>query len=186
MCVFFFSIFFFCCRRKDSSALQRSASIDSFAEIVFSDTPRPSLDIPRPSVVPFSKRPSASSLFSNCSSTSQTTQLNINYGAGGDLCSSGSSAGNSRRESLLSPSSTRRNKLTRIINGKWSKHSGGHVRRKPANKHTPNTHTHAYSRRFALVGAIIVAIVRQRDRWIAAAPRRIAHKRVERAQRRSQ
>ncbi|CAD6992621.1 unnamed protein product [Ceratitis capitata] len=109
-------------RRKDSSALQRSASIDSFAEIVFSDTPRPSLDIPRPSVVPFSKRPSASSLFSNCSTTSQTTQLNINYGAGGDLCSSGSSAGNSRRESLLSPSSTRRNKLTRIINGKWNKH----------------------------------------------------------------
>ncbi|XP_018783809.1 PREDICTED: uncharacterized protein LOC108965686 [Bactrocera latifrons] len=103
-------------RRKDSSALQRSASIDSFAEIVFSDTPRPSLDIPRPTVVPFSKRPSASSLFSNCSTTSQTTQLNINYGAGGDLCSSGSSAGNSRRESLLSPSSTRRNKLTRIIN----------------------------------------------------------------------
>ncbi|XP_054728048.1 uncharacterized protein LOC129237374 [Anastrepha obliqua] len=103
-------------RRKDSSALQRSASIDSFAEIVWSDTPRPSLDIPRSSVVPFSKRPSASSLFSNCSATSQTTQLNINYGAGGDLCSSGSSAGNSRRESLLSPSSTRRNKLTRIIN----------------------------------------------------------------------
>ncbi|XP_036325097.1 uncharacterized protein LOC118738280 [Rhagoletis pomonella] len=105
-------------RRKDSSALQRSASIDSFAEIVWSDSPRPSLDIPRPSVVPFSKRPSASSLFSNCSATSQTTQLNINYGTGGDLCSSGSSAGNSRRESLLSPSSTRRNKLTRIINEK--------------------------------------------------------------------
>ncbi|XP_028898759.2 uncharacterized protein LOC105216385 isoform X2 [Zeugodacus cucurbitae] len=114
-------------RRKDSSALQRSASIDSFAEIVFSDTPRPSLDIPRPSVVPFSKRPSASSLFSNCSTASQTTQLNINYGAGGDLCSSGSSAGNSRRESLLSPSSTRRNKLTRIINALFSAVEHGHL-----------------------------------------------------------
>lgn len=161
--------FFCCCRRKDSSALQRSASIDSFAEIVFSDTPRPSLDIPRPTVVPFSKRPSASSLFSNCSTTSQTTQLNINYGAGGDLCSSGSSAGNSRRESLLSPSSTRRNKLTRIINGKWSKHSDAHVRRKPANNHT-RQHTYIYSCRFALVGAIIVAIERRRDCWIGAAP----------------
>ncbi|XP_053946432.1 uncharacterized protein LOC128855501 isoform X3 [Anastrepha ludens] len=114
-------------RRKDSSALQRSASIDSFAEIVWSDTPRPSLDIPRSSVVPFSKRPSASSLFSNCSATSQTTQLNINYGAGGDLCSSGSSAGNSRRESLLSPSSTRRNKLTRIINALFSAVEHGHL-----------------------------------------------------------
>ncbi|XP_067616983.1 ankyrin repeat and fibronectin type-III domain-containing protein 1 isoform X2 [Eurosta solidaginis] len=116
-------------RRKDSSALQRSASIDSFAEIVWSDTPRPSLEIPRPSVVPFSKRPSASSLFSNCSFTSQTTQLNINYGAGGvgDQCSSGSSAGNSRRESLLSPSSTRRNKLTRIINALFSAVEHGHL-----------------------------------------------------------
>ncbi|KAI9576942.1 hypothetical protein GQX74_014309, partial [Glossina fuscipes] len=113
-------------RRKDSSALQRSASIDSFAEIVWSDcSPRPSLDIRGP-VAPFSKRPSASSLFSTCSSTSQGAQLNINYvvGAGNELIhgSGGNvnaiSGTNSRRESLLSPSATRRNKLTRIINEK--------------------------------------------------------------------
>uniref|UniRef100_A0A1A9ZLC8 Uncharacterized protein n=1 Tax=Glossina pallidipes TaxID=7398 RepID=A0A1A9ZLC8_GLOPL len=111
-------------RRKDSSALQRSASIDSFAEIVWSDcSPRPSVDI-RGAVAPFSKRPSASSLFSTCSSTSQGAQLNINYvigagnelihGSGGNVNAIGGS--NSRRESLLSPSATRRNKLTRIIN----------------------------------------------------------------------
>ncbi|XP_030369216.1 uncharacterized protein LOC115620217 [Scaptodrosophila lebanonensis] len=129
-------------RRKDSSALQRSASIDSFAEIVFSDSPRPSLDIPR-SVAPFSKRPSASSLYSNCSTTS--AQLNVNYGdmatvgqagmgvgaaagAGLQACGTGSSsAGNSRRESLLSPSSTRRNKLTRIINALFSAVEHGHL-----------------------------------------------------------
>ncbi|KAI8119697.1 Ankyrin repeat and fibronectin type-III domain-containing protein 1 [Lucilia cuprina] len=131
-------------RRKDSSALQRSASIDSFAEIVWSDSPRPSLDIPRPAVAPFSKRPSASSLFSNCSTSSQSAQLNINelYVSGGGVvlpgggtgasvgigglttgvggsqttCGGITTTGNSRRESLLSPSSTRRNKLTRIIN----------------------------------------------------------------------
>uniref|UniRef100_A0A1B0FB64 Uncharacterized protein n=1 Tax=Glossina morsitans morsitans TaxID=37546 RepID=A0A1B0FB64_GLOMM len=111
-------------KRKDSSALQRSASIDSFAEIVWSDcSPRPSIDI-RGAVAPFSKRPSASSLFSTCSSTSQGAQLNINYvigagnelihGSGGNVNAIGGS--NSRRESLLSPSATRRNKLTRIIN----------------------------------------------------------------------
>ncbi|TMW50543.1 hypothetical protein DOY81_004404 [Sarcophaga bullata] len=122
--------------RKDSSALQRSASIDSFAEIVWSDSPRPSLDIPRNAVAPFSKRPSASSLYSNCSASSQSAQLNINelysYGGigigGGNAGSAGAlsggvtagttsaTTGNSRRESLLSPSSTRRNKLSRIIN----------------------------------------------------------------------
>ncbi|XP_058976303.1 dual specificity protein kinase splA-like [Musca domestica] len=132
-------------RRKDSSALQRSASIDSFAEVVWSDSPRPSLEIPRPVVAPFSKRPSASSLYSNCSASSQSAQLNINElcvggsgGGGAGSCGMTSGAGlgssgnigvggamvgittsaNNRRESLLSPSSTRRNKLTRIINGK--------------------------------------------------------------------
>ncbi|ALC47785.1 CG42686, partial [Drosophila busckii] len=117
-------------RRKDSSALQRSASIDSFAEIVFSDMPRPSLDIPRSAApTPFSKRPSASSLYSTCSSIAAATasssqayaQLNVNYGelgagAAGHGATGSSSAGSSRRESMLSPSSTRRNKLTRIIN----------------------------------------------------------------------
>jgi len=118
-------------RRKDSSALQRSASIDSFAEIVFCDLPRPSLDIPRaaavtPTVVPtpFSKRPSASSLYSTCSSIAAATaaaassqvhaQLNVNYGdmaGGAHPGNSSSSASSSRRESMLSPSSTRRNKL---------------------------------------------------------------------------
>ncbi|XP_023175624.2 uncharacterized protein LOC111602668 isoform X2 [Drosophila hydei] len=135
-------------RRKDSSALQRSASIDSFAEIVFSDLPRPSLDVPRSVVAtptPFSKRPSASSLYSTCSSIAAATaasaqvhaQLNVNYG---DLtthphqhqlpqhlgnCSS--IAANSRRESMLSPSSTRRNKLTRIINALFSAVENGHL-----------------------------------------------------------
>ncbi|KAM8703415.1 hypothetical protein ACLKA7_008091 [Drosophila subpalustris] len=131
------------CRRKDSSALQRSASIDSFAEIVFCDLPRPSLDIPYRNTMaasttasmaaptPFSKRPSASSLYSTCSSIAAATaaaassqvhaQLNVNYGelAGGahpGNGGSGGSANSSRRESMLSPSSTRRNKLTRIIN----------------------------------------------------------------------
>lgn len=135
------------CRRKDSSALQRSASIDSFAEIVFSDLPRPSLDIPRSSVAapsapsPFSKRPSASSLYSTCSSIAAATaaaasaqvhaQLNVNYGdlaagshhhpgnSGSGTGGGGGSASSSRRESMLSPSSTRRNKLTRIINGEY-------------------------------------------------------------------
>ena len=141
--IFYFHFFRFSlyCRRKDSSALQRSASIDSFAEIVWSDSPRPSLDIPRNAVAPFSKRPSASSLYSNCSASSQSAQLNINelynYGGIGIGVGSGGSAGalsggvtvgttsattgNSRRESLLSPSSTRRNKLSRIINGKYGK-----------------------------------------------------------------
>ncbi|KAM7363779.1 ankyrin repeat and fibronectin type III domain containing protein wide awake isoform 2-T7 [Cochliomyia hominivorax] len=140
-------------RRKDSSALQRSASIDSFAEIVWSDSPRPSLDIPRPAVAPFSKRPSASSLFSNCSTSSQSAQLNINewctssggVGGGGgsgtvgigglttgvggtqSTCGMITTTGNSRRESLLSPSSTRRNKLTRIINALFSAVEHGHL-----------------------------------------------------------
>ncbi|XP_046805770.1 uncharacterized protein LOC111678250 isoform X3 [Lucilia cuprina] len=142
-------------RRKDSSALQRSASIDSFAEIVWSDSPRPSLDIPRPAVAPFSKRPSASSLFSNCSTSSQSAQLNINelYVSGGGVvlpgggtgasvgigglttgvggsqttCGGITTTGNSRRESLLSPSSTRRNKLTRIINALFSAVEHGHL-----------------------------------------------------------
>ncbi|XP_017855651.1 PREDICTED: uncharacterized protein LOC108608675 isoform X1 [Drosophila arizonae] len=138
-------------RRKDSSALQRSASIDSFAEIVFSDLPRSSLDVPRSVVAtptPFSKRPSASSLYSTCSSIAAATaasaqvhaQLNVNYG---DLtayshqhqlaqhpgnCSSGStSTANSRRESMLSPSSTRRNKQSRIINALFSAVEHGHL-----------------------------------------------------------
>ncbi|XP_023034340.1 uncharacterized protein LOC6648100 isoform X2 [Drosophila willistoni] len=142
-------------RRKDSSALQRSASIDSFAEIVFSDSPRPSLDIPRGSVAvttgpggapsPFSKRPSASSLYSTSSSvsfSSQTqAQLNVNYSDQGTGCGGGStsghhhqhpgngsnSAGSSRRESMLSPSSTRRSKLTRIVNALFSAVEHGHL-----------------------------------------------------------
>ncbi|KAH8406472.1 hypothetical protein KR215_002027 [Drosophila sulfurigaster] len=158
-------------RRKDSSALQRSASIDSFAEIVFCDLPRPSLDIPRnagaggtatgtatTTPTPFSKRPSASSLYSTCSSIAAATaatatssqlhaQLNVNYGDlgiggatghhhhhqhqhqhhhhGGN--GSSSSASSSRRESMLSPSSTRRNKLTRIINALFSAVENGHL-----------------------------------------------------------
>uniref|UniRef100_A0A1A9X1B8 Uncharacterized protein n=1 Tax=Glossina brevipalpis TaxID=37001 RepID=A0A1A9X1B8_9MUSC len=117
-------------RRKDSSALQRSASIDSFAEIVWSDcSSRLPLDI-RAAITPFNKRPSASSLFSTCSSTSQGAQLNINYvtsagnelthGSGGNVNAISSS--NSRRESLLSPSATRRNKQTRILNVNVTKH----------------------------------------------------------------
>ncbi|KAH8359434.1 hypothetical protein KR093_006563 [Drosophila rubida] len=147
-------------RRKDSSALQRSASIDSFAEIVFCDLPRPSLDTPRNGATPtpFSKRPSASSLYSTCSSIAAATaaasssqvhaQLNVNYG---DLAIGGaatgqhqhhhhhhhhhghhggngsSSASSSRRESMLSPSSTRRNKLTRIINALFAAVENGHL-----------------------------------------------------------
>ncbi|KAI8046687.1 hypothetical protein M5D96_002900, partial [Drosophila gunungcola] len=133
-------------RRKDSSALQRSASIDSFAEIVFSDSPRPSLAVTAPGASygcvggapsPFSKRPSASSLYSTSTSSSfgsqAQAQLNVNYGdsaAGSGSASGsgpgtgvngGSSASSSRRESMLSPSSTRRSKLTRIINGECGK-----------------------------------------------------------------
>lgn len=150
LCVFFsfFVPVLFLCRRKDSSALQRSASIDSFAEIVFSESPRPSLAVTGPGACasasggpsPFSKRPSASSLYSTSTSSSFASQvqaqLNVNYGdsalgsgsatggpgsghhhgaSGGG--NGGSSASSSRRESMLSPSSTRRSKLTRIING---------------------------------------------------------------------
>ncbi|XP_017114505.1 uncharacterized protein LOC108137372 isoform X2 [Drosophila elegans] len=139
-------------RRKDSSALQRSASIDSFAEIVFSDSPRPSLAVTAPGASygcvggapsPFSKRPSASSLYSTSTSSSfgsqVQAQLNVNYsdsaagsgsasgsgpGTGGN---GGSSAGSSRRESMLSPSSTRRSKLTRIINALFSAVEHGHL-----------------------------------------------------------
>ncbi|XP_032578573.1 uncharacterized protein LOC6607470 isoform X1 [Drosophila sechellia] len=145
-------------RRKDSSALQRSASIDSFAEIVFSESPRPSLAVTGPGGCasasggpsPFSKRPSASSLYSNstCSSFASQVQaqLNVNYGdsalgsgsatggpgsghhhgapGGGN---GGSSASSSRRESMLSPSSTRRSKLTRIINALFSAVEHGHL-----------------------------------------------------------
>ncbi|SPP87773.1 Hypothetical predicted protein [Drosophila guanche] len=135
-------------RRKDSSSLQRSASIDSFAEIVFSDLPRPSLAVTAPggggcSPSPFSKRPSASSLYSTSSfgntfGAQAQAQLNVNYvdlgfGASGTGSATGSSGGHlhhhpgngsssassSRRESMLSPSSTRRSKLTRIINGEY-------------------------------------------------------------------
>ncbi|XP_044315137.1 uncharacterized protein LOC108041180 isoform X1 [Drosophila rhopaloa] len=146
-------------RRKDSSALQRSASIDSFAEIVFSDSPRPSLAVTAPggssgcggggggAPSPFSKRPSASSLYSTSTSSSfgsqAQAQLNVNYGdsaagsgsaggpgsghhgaAGGN---GGSSASSSRRESMLSPSSTRRSKLTRIITALFSAVEHGHL-----------------------------------------------------------
>ncbi|XP_073815069.1 ankyrin repeat and fibronectin type III domain containing protein wide awake isoform X4 [Musca autumnalis] len=145
-------------RRKDSSALQRSASIDSFAEVVWSDSPRPSLEIPRPVVAPFSKRPSASSLYSNCSTSSQSAQLNINelsvcggMSAAGGIAGTGNvgmtsstvigscgnvgaaamvgitTSANNRRESLLSPSSTRRNKLSRIINALFSAVEHGHL-----------------------------------------------------------
>ncbi|KAH8382787.1 hypothetical protein KR009_005240 [Drosophila setifemur] len=142
-------------RRKDSSALQRSASIDSFAEIVFSDMPRPSLAVTAPGggtssggPSPFSKRPSASSLYSTSTAFSfgsqAQAQLNVNYGgdaaagsgsgggavsthhaAGGNGGSGGSSS--SRRESMLSPSSTRRSKLTRIINALFSAVEHGHL-----------------------------------------------------------
>ncbi|KPU79745.1 uncharacterized protein Dana_GF17001, isoform C [Drosophila ananassae] len=139
-------------RRKDSSALQRSASIDSFAEIVFSDLPRSSLAVTAPggSVAggpsPFSKRPSASSLYSTstgCSFGSQAqAQLNVNYcdSAAGSGSSGGTGTGHhtaggnggsggsgSRRESMLSPSSTRRSKLTRIINALFSAVEHGHL-----------------------------------------------------------
>jgi len=148
MCFLFFP-FLLCCRRKDSSALQRSASIDSFAEIVFSESPRPSLAVTGPGGTsssggpsPFSKRPSASSLYSTSTPSSfgsqAQAQLNVNYGdspagsgsAGGPGSghhgasgggNGGSSASSSRRESMLSPSSTRRSKLTRIINGECGK-----------------------------------------------------------------
>ncbi|KAH8278397.1 hypothetical protein KR018_002303, partial [Drosophila ironensis] len=145
-------------RRKDSSALQRSASIDSFAEIVFSDLPRSSLAVTAPgggAPSPFSKRPSASSLYSTSSACSAfgsqaQAQLNVNYGdsatgsggsggaagtgpghhqAAGGNGSSGSGGGgsSSRRESMLSPSSTRRSKLTRIINALFSAVEHGHL-----------------------------------------------------------
>ncbi|KAH8251920.1 hypothetical protein KR038_011086, partial [Drosophila bunnanda] len=143
-------------RRKDSSALQRSASIDSFAEIVFSDLPRPSLAVTAPGTSasgsggapsPFSKRPSASSLYSTSTTSSfgsqAQAQLNVNYGdsAAGSGSGSGagtshhamaggngaSSASSSRRESMLSPSSTRRSKLTRIINALFSAVEHGHL-----------------------------------------------------------
>ncbi|KAH8335385.1 hypothetical protein KR074_000708, partial [Drosophila pseudoananassae] len=139
-------------RRKDSSALQRSASIDSFAEIVFSDLPRSSLAVTAPGASaacgpsPFSKRPSASSLYSTstaCSFGSQAqAQLNVNYGdsAAGSGSGGGTGAGHhtaggnggsggsgSRRESMLSPSSTRRSKLTRIINALFSAVEHGHL-----------------------------------------------------------
>ncbi|XP_017103345.2 uncharacterized protein wake isoform X4 [Drosophila bipectinata] len=139
-------------RRKDSSALQRSASIDSFAEIVFSDLPRSSLAVTAPGASaaggpsPFSKRPSASSLYSTSTGSSfgsqVQAQLNVNYGdsaagsgsgggtgpghhtAGGN---GGSGGSGSRRESMLSPSSTRRSKLTRIINALFSAVEHGHL-----------------------------------------------------------
>ncbi|XP_034137493.1 uncharacterized protein LOC117589563 isoform X1 [Drosophila guanche] len=143
-------------RRKDSSSLQRSASIDSFAEIVFSDLPRPSLAVTAPggggcSPSPFSKRPSASSLYSTSSfgntfGAQAQAQLNVNYvdlgfGASGTGSATGSSGGHlhhhpgngsssassSRRESMLSPSSTRRSKLTRIINALFSAVEHGHL-----------------------------------------------------------
>lgn len=46
------------------------------------------------------------------------TQSSCGHGIGSGGTGVISTTGNSRRESLLSPSSTRRNKLTRIINGK--------------------------------------------------------------------
>ncbi|XP_055848800.1 uncharacterized protein LOC129913874 isoform X3 [Episyrphus balteatus] len=92
--------------RRDTltGKIPRSASIDSVADAVWCDSPRPSLTVPRH--FPFQHRPSSSSLLSNISTGSgiqHPSQLNVDLGS-------------NRRESVLSPSSTRRNKLTRIIN----------------------------------------------------------------------
>ncbi|XP_055902102.1 uncharacterized protein LOC129938513 isoform X2 [Eupeodes corollae] len=103
--------------RRDTltGKIPRSASIDSVADAVWCDSPRPSLTVPRH--FPFQHRPSSSSLISNISTGSgiqHPSQLNVDLGS-------------NRRESVLSPSSTRRNKLTRIINALFSAVEHGHL-----------------------------------------------------------
>ncbi|XP_055848803.1 uncharacterized protein LOC129913874 isoform X6 [Episyrphus balteatus] len=103
--------------RRDTltGKIPRSASIDSVADAVWCDSPRPSLTVPRH--FPFQHRPSSSSLLSNISTGSgiqHPSQLNVDLGS-------------NRRESVLSPSSTRRNKLTRIINALFSAVEHGHL-----------------------------------------------------------
>lgn len=89
---------------------------------------------------PFSKRSSANSLFATGNFATSGVQLLLNYANVGGVSGSGSGSGSdtagwagtggsgsggvsggggsSRRESLLSPSSSRRSKLSRTMNGK--------------------------------------------------------------------
>lgn len=111
--------------------MHRSSSIDSVVDVVWSGagtlggSPTSILDVnavgstvsgSSDGPAPFSKRSSANSLFATSNFATSGVQLLLNYANVGGV--SVSDSGGNRRESVLSPSSSRRNKMSRTVNGK--------------------------------------------------------------------